>query len=147
MVAAQAYNIKIKLSQPPSISFQATAGPNPGAGIRHAKSHSSPFLLLQHLDPLTHGRPAIMLMIPPTPLLAIPPRRCLLSLPLQPPNQFSQEAFVPAILRTIPASALFPSTKPPDTRPLLESKADSAPKPRPTTQLLVQKCKEWPRRM
>lgn len=38
-----------------------------------------------------------MLVIPPTPLLTIPPRRRLLPLPLQPPHQFPQEALIPAV--------------------------------------------------
>lgn len=57
----------------------------------------SPSLFLHHLHPLTHRRPAIMLVIPPTPLLTIPPRRRLLPLPLQPPHQFPQEPLIPAI--------------------------------------------------
>lgn len=68
-----------------------------GNGSHQAKCQLSPLLLLQYLDPLTHRRQAIMLMIPPTPLLIIPPRRRVLALSLQPPHQLPQEPLIPAI--------------------------------------------------
>lgn len=69
-------------------------------------------LLLQYLNPFAYRRPAIMLMVPPTPLLLIPPRRRILPLPLQPPNQLPQEPLIPAIRMSLDQRIrLFPSSK------------------------------------
>ncbi len=89
---------KTKLSHH-TLSFEVETGSQHRRwnATHYAKRPLSSSLLLQHLDPLAHRRPAIMPMVPPTPLFTVSPRRPFLPLPLQPPHQFPQEPLIPAI--------------------------------------------------
>ena len=81
---------------------EATSSSSSSTGLQHSTMETAmnnhPSFFLYDRDSLTRRCPAIMLMILPTPLLILPPRRRVLPLPLQPPHQLPQESLIPAIL-------------------------------------------------